>query len=62
MNTDRQQFAALAAAPAPDPEPTLDLAAWRELVAALEDHAEDRPLPRGMDRWDLLDLARRVRR
>jgi hypothetical protein len=55
MNTDRQQFAALAAA-------TLDIAAWRELVSALEDHAEDRPLPRGMDRWDLLDLARRVRR
>lgn len=40
--------------------PTIDLEAYRDLLAALECLAEDLPLPMGIDRWDLLDLARRV--
>ena len=32
--------------------------AQRDLIEAIEALAEDRPLPRGMNRYDLLDLAR----
>lgn len=38
----------------------IDLDAYRDLLEALEEHAAGRDLPRGMDRVDLLELARRV--
>ena len=52
--TDAEKIAA------PESWRFVNLSALRELIEALEEHAAGRPLPRGMDRYDLLELAKAV--